>query len=303
MNNYQNRTQPTNQPPRQGQQATAKAASPQGRSAQRSAYTYGRRKRPNPELLRLLRLGMLVVSAGILLVGLILIILPMFRVGSIDVVNNTVYTDEEIINAAQLSVDQELFALPDDEELRTRIFDWDTKRHIKTIGIERRFGSIIITVTEAKNVMYTEQNGRFYVLDSDLKTMYSTDDEASLAAYPKVTLPQGASFVPGKAVSFPEGTPNTAYICELIHELDVRGCWSQITSIDLSRKFSVSYVLEDACRVKLGKVGDMNVKMNLVSQILSVKNVDFQTLSVVDVSNTEKPTYRALMATEVLSEA
>ena len=283
MNNNQNR-------PKTAQQ----------RAPQSTAYTYGRRKRPNPQLLRMLRFGMLVASAAILLLGLVLIILPMFRVGSIDVVNNSVYTDEQIIGAAQLAVDQELFALPDDDELRARIFEWDTKRYIKSIAIERRFGDIIITVTEAENVMYTEQNGVFYVLDSDLKTMYSTTDEASLCAYPKVKLPAGASFVPGKTVGFSYETPDTAYITELISELDARGCWEQITELDLSKKFSVSYVLENACRIKLGKVGDMNVKMNLVSQIMEVKNVDFQSLSVVDVSNTEKPTFRALTGGEVL---
>ncbi|MBQ9805427.1 MAG: hypothetical protein IJW49_02810 [Clostridia bacterium] len=296
MNNHQNRTQTA--APQQGRaQASARRAPAQNRPA----YTYGRRKRPNPELLRLLRLGMLISSAAILLIGLILIILPMFRVSSIDVVNNTFYTDEQIIDAAQLAVDQELFALPDDDELRNRIFEWDTKHCIKTIGIERRFGSITITVTEVKNMMYTEQNGTFYVLDSDLKTMYATDDEASLSAYPKVTLPAGAAFIPGEAVQFSSNTPDTAYIGELVRELDARGYWDQITELDFSGKFSVSYVMQDACRIKLGKVGDMNVKMNLVARIMELKNVDFQTLSVVDVSNTEKPTYRALSSYEQLA--
>lgn len=285
MNNHQNRTQTA--APRQ----------------KKSEYTYGRRKRPNPALLRRLRLGMLISSAAILLIGLILIILPMFRVSSIDVVNNTLYTDKEIIDAAQLAVDQELLALPDDDEIRSRIFTWDmgSKNCIKTIGIERRFGSITITVTERTNLMYAEQNGVFYVLDSDLKTMYAVEDEAAVSAYPKVTLPDGAELVPGETVKFAYNTPDTAYIGELIEELNTRGYWSQITALDFSRKFSVSYVMQDACRVKLGKVGDMNVKMNLVSKIMTLKNVDFQTLSVVDVSNTEKPTYRALSSHEQLA--
>ena len=298
MNNNQNRTQPATMPKGSG----AAVASNRTAAANRPAYTYGRRKRPNPELLRLLRLGMLVSCVAIVLIGLALILLPMFRVSSIEVENNTVYTDEQIINAAQLELDQELFALPDDDELRQRIFDWDTNHCIKTIGIERRFGSITIKVTEVKNVMYTEQNGSFYVLDSDLRTMYKTEDEASLAAYPKVILPKGASFVPGQTVSFSGDTPDTAYIGELLRELDTRGYWSGITELDCSKKFSVSYVMQDACRVKLGKVGNLNVKMNLVSQIMELKNVDFQTFSVVDVSNTEKPTYRALSSYEQLSQ-
>jgi len=294
MNNEQNRAQASTQNPTMGR------ASSTPRNTQ-ATYTYGRRKRPNPALLRLLRIGMLVASGVILLVGLLLLILPMFRVSSVDVVDNTCYTDEEILEAAQLAVDQELFAVPDDDELRDRIFKMDDKHYIKSIAIERRFGSIIITVVEAKNLMYTEQNGSFYVLDSELCTLYATNDEASLGAYPKVTLPKGASLVPGKTVTFSSDTPDTAYIGELLGELESRGYWPQITELDFSRKFSVSYVMQDACRVNLGRVGEMDVKMELLEKIIALKQIDFQSKTVVDLSNTEKPTYRPLSAAETLS--
>ena len=148
--------------------------------------------------------------------------------------------------------------------------------------------------------MYTEENGVYYVLDGTLRMMYSTTDATELSEYTKIKLPVGASYEVWKKVAFPFGTADTAYIEELLGEFDERGIRDSITEIDFSKKFSVSYVLENACRVKIGKVGNMDTKLALVEEILSRKAVDFQTLSVVDVSNTANPTFRMLVGEETL---
>ena len=284
-------------------QKTGDGRQPAGGTAQRKAQPapeYGRRKGPNQAVMALLRKCMYVVIGGIAIVGLLLIILPMFRVSSLECSGNVRYTAEEILKAAQLEENQELLAVPDDDVIRNRIFDWDTDRYIQSIAIERRFGTISIRITEAQNLMYTEQNGTYYVLDGTLRTMYSTLDASAVCGYTKVTLPVGASFTAGKKVSFPYSSADTAYIGELLSALDEHEIRESITEIDFSKKFGVSYVLENACCVKIGKVGDMETKLALVEEILSRRAVDFQTLSVVDVSNTGNPTYRVLAGSEML---
>jgi len=308
MNNQSNRTQTTQRASASNGTRTQQTGRAQGTASQRPgaqrrpqpASEYGRRKRPNSTLLSFLRKGMYVLMAGIALTGLLLIVLPMFRVSNIEVTGNVRYETDDILNAAQLAVDQELLAVPSDDEIRSRIFDWDTNRYIQSIGIERRFGSISITITEAQNLMYTEQNGVYYVLDATLRMMYTTTDASEISDYTKVKLPVGATFEAGKKVSFPFGTADTAYIEELLCELDARGIRESVTEIDFSKKFSVSYVLENACRVKIGKVGNMDTKFALVEEILSRRAVDFQTLSVVDVSNTGNPTFRMLSGDDTL---
>lgn len=303
MNNQSNRTQPTQQRPAQGGARRPAAGAAQNGTAQRKPHSnseYGRRKRPNVAILGFLRMGMYALMGGIAIAGILLIVLPMFRVNSIEVTGNVRYDSAEILEAAQLAVDQELLAVPSDEEIRERIFDWDTNRYIQSIGIERRFGSITIKITEAQNLMYTEQNGVYYVLDSTMRMMYSTTDSSELCDHTKISLPVGANFEAGKKVSFPFGTADTAYIEDLLCEMDARGIRSRVTEIDFSKKFNVSYTLENTCRVKIGKVGDMDTKFALVEEILSRKAVDFQTLSVVDVSNTGSPTFRIVPSGDTL---
>ena len=303
MNQQENRTQTrTATSTSQRPQGQARPATQQRGSAPVS--TYGRRKHPNPKLLRVLRGAMYCVAGGIVLTGLLLLILPLFRVNvsKIEVTGNTFYTDEQIIAAAGLYQGQELLTTGNDEEIRTRIFDWDTNHYIQKIGIRRVFGAIReIKVTEPQKVLYTEQNGTYYVMDEALQVLHATQDVTALADFVRVELPAGASFVPGKTVSFAYGTPNTAYIGQLISTLDAKGYWDTVTAIDFSKKFSVSYVLRDACRVELGKVGDMDLKLLLVEEILAKKGADTGTRSVVDVSNPDKPTYRALVNSDLLA--
>ena len=50
------------------------------------------KKKPNPALLRLLRMAMLIAGGLILLFGLLLLVLPMFRVQGIEVSGNSFYS-------------------------------------------------------------------------------------------------------------------------------------------------------------------------------------------------------------------
>jgi hypothetical protein len=51
--------------------------------------------------------------------------------------------------------------------------------------------------------------------------------------------------------------------------------------------------------VELGRIGELETKLMLVNEILSAKEVGDR-YAVVDVSSTQKPTYRLVTASEVL---
>ncbi|MBE6601448.1 MAG: hypothetical protein E7637_02940 [Ruminococcaceae bacterium] len=274
--------------------ATRPNAAPPPRKDRTGESSYGRRKRPNAPMLRWLRIAMLGVMGCIVLTALLLLILPLFRVTSLEVTGSRMYEKQEILDAAELYVGQELFAIGSDDAIRERIYAWETNGYIVDVHITRRFGKIKLTVIEKENVMYTQSNGRYYVLDGNLCLLYVTDDVSRLEGLPQVTLPTVTSFQKGKPASFAENVPDTAYISSLLEEMNEQGIWERVTSIDFSKKYNVSYVLEGACRVQLGKVSDLSVKFSLVEEIMSRKNHDYQSPAVVDVSNTGKPTYRPL---------
>ena len=60
-----------------------------------------RRKKPNPTVLRLLRGAILAVGGVILLLSLLLVILPLFRVQKIYVEGNSYYSTEEILELSK----------------------------------------------------------------------------------------------------------------------------------------------------------------------------------------------------------
>jgi hypothetical protein len=70
---------------------------------------------------------------------------------------------------------------------------------------------------------------------------------------------------------------------------------SRVSAVDVSKKFNVSYVMDDYCRVELGKVGDMSLKLTLVEEILTRRGT-VNGAAVVNVSDLNKPTYRTIEA-------
>lgn len=291
MNNGQRKTMNTSGEP----------AAPRRTAGERpSVSNYGRRKRPNASLLRVLRIAMLAVAGCIVLTLLLLLILPLFRVTSLEVTGSRMYEEQEILDAAGLYEGQELLSIGSDDAIRRRIYKWETNGYIVDVHITRRFGKIKLAIIEKENIMYTAANGRYYVLDGSLCMLYSTDDVTRLEGIPQASLPMITSFQKGKPVTFSEQVPDIAYISVLLGELNNNGLWEKVTSIDFSKKYNVSYVLAGVCRVQLGKVSDLSVKLSLVEQILAHKNNPCQSPAVVDVSNTGKPTYRALSGNESL---
>ena len=282
MNRQDTRTQQPN--PRPTRQA------PVGRPPE------ARRKKPDPALLRVLRGLMLIVAGMITLVGLLLIILPSFRVQKIEVEGNSYYSDEAIMEAAGIEIGQEILAI-DIDAVNNGI--WKLS-YVESTKIVRSLNSVRIIVTERQNVMYTEFNGKFFSLDRDLHVIEKSENEEAFAGFLKVQLPEIASLSVGGTLQFEKADVDRSYITELIDTLQERGILSSVSSLDFSKKYSVSYVLLNRCRVELGKVSQMDTKLAIVEQILTQKGGADAAMSVVDVSDLQKPTYRVLGGSEVL---
>lgn len=264
-----------------------------------------RSKRPNAAFLSLLRGAMLVLGGMIVVTGLLLLILPMFRIKTIKVVGveNVNYTEEAIIAASEIKVGDEILGV-DIEEVRQNIWDWDTARYIDNVGVKRGLTTVTITVEPPKTVMYTEFNGKYYSIDlgSDYRVLRECENEAELAEYPKVELPDVAALTVGGALRFENADADLSYITELLETLEQKGVLDRVTSLDVSSKFNVSYVTDNSCCVQLGKVSNMDTKLALVGEILSRRGeIGADVYSVVDVTDTQKPTYRALNGADVLS--
>lgn len=272
------------------------------RPAPSNRHPLSGRKKPSTATLRIMRGAMLVVGGMILVIGLLLLILPMLRVQRIKVEGNTYYTAEEIIAASGIAVGEQEMLTLDTDAAMTSIYLWDTAKHIDNIEVKRYFTTVKIIVTEPKTVMYTEFNGKYYSIDlgKDFRVLRECGNEAELAEFPRVELPLIASLSVGGKLTFEDENADFSYITTLLETLEKRGVLENLTALDVSSKFNVSYETGENCLVELGKVERMDTKLGLVNEILCRRVASGTGYSVVNVTDTQKPTYRLLDSADVL---
>lgn len=267
-----------------------RAPQPQGQNA-----PVGRKRGADERLLAALRIAVAALCAIIVVMGVVLLVLPLFHVKTIEVEGAQYHSAEEIILASGIKIGDETFAF-DKTEVCTRIFD--TCGNVKKIAIKRGLNSVKITVTEGTNLMYAEHGGRYYMLDDSFRAWAVSDNEADFAAYPKIDLPEIAGIEVGAEIVFV--SDDISYVKELIAYLDETGRFSSLSAIDVGKKYDVSYVLRDSLRISLGRCEELAVKHSVVEKVLAERGSDADLWVIVDVSNLHKPTYRALTSSELL---
>ena len=254
------------------------------------------RKRQNNAIRHLLRGMMTVVGGMIFVAGLLLLILPMFRVKSIKVEGSTYYTDEQIIEASGIKIGDELFAIGTKDEIRKRIWKWDTNRYIDAVGVKRGFSSVTIIVSPPQNLMYTEFNGKYYMIDRGFRVLREGTSESDFAGLPRVELPTVCALSVGSTLTFEEGA-DLSYVGTLLDTLETAELLDRVTALDVTSKFRLSYRTEDGCRVDLGKAGELSAKLALAEEIIDRRG---EGDAIVDVSDLQKPTYRRINEADVL---
>ncbi len=257
-----------------------------------------RHKKENTALLGVLRVTMLSVIAVIMLLGALLLVLPMFRVKTVVVEGNSRHSVEEIVAAAEIPEGCEILTL-DKSAIGKKIFA--ACEYVNSVKMVRYFSTVKIVVTEAENVSYTGSNGLYYAFDRDFRVLSVSQNESDFEGFCKMELPAVAGVAIGEPLRFQNGELDIGYINALWTALDAKGIYESVTLIDASKKYSVAYVVGDGFRVELGKVDDMDMKLSLVDEILSRKGETNSVGAVINVSDLQKPTYRVIGDSEVLS--
>ncbi|MBQ7336675.1 MAG: FtsQ-type POTRA domain-containing protein [Clostridia bacterium] len=256
------------------------------------------RKKPNQGLMRLLRAAMLLMGGMILVFGLLLIVLPIFKVSQVEVAGNSFYTAEQLAEASGIEVGDELLAV-DMQDAVNRILKACPNVAKVSIGVSFPFG-ITITVEERTDVMYTEYNGKHISLDRSFRVLEMIDSgETRFSPFLYVQLPKIASVSVGGKIVFADAAADLTYVGTLLDFLKEKELLADVTEVDFSERFSVSYTLQGRCRVELGSVSALDTKLLLVNEILNSKGGIDAAYAVIDVSDTQKPTYRVVDASEL----
>ncbi len=262
----------------------------------------GRRRAADPVLLRWLTRGMLLLTVLITVLGLLLVILPLFRVQKITVTGDlNYYTADEIKAASGLVEGQEILSIN-----RNAIYEniWKNTKYVDKVSVKITPFSVEIHVTETPNVMYTANNGRYVCFNRSFKVLEECQSADSYIenGFLQIRLPAVASVTVGKKIAFADADVDRSYITDLIDALSAGGRLGDVTLLDCRQKYRVSCVLSEACRIEFGKVDEMADKLTAAEEILARKGGLGSEFAVIDVSDLQKPTYRPVTADALYSE-
>lgn len=261
------------------------------------------RKRKSEKVLRLLRFCMIVVGAAIILSGLCMLVMPMFRVKTVEVEFGSethYYTEEEIIEASGIRAGkdgEDFFGIDLDAVIKKLRAE---KPYLKSITVKSVFPSKVkITVTEKENIMTAESNGEIITLDRNFTVLAKRSGETERSPFLRITLPAIASASVGSRIVFQNADADTEYILSFLDELKDLGLYPYLTAVDVSQRYAMSVVLSGKCRVELGEREKLAEKLELAGKILDEKGGIGAAFAVVDVSDPAKPTYRTVEKSEL----
>lgn len=260
----------------------------------------GRQKRPAESKLRVLRGAMVAVGGMILVMGLLLTILPLFRISKIVVEGNSYYSADEILSYAGISEGDEWLAI-DGQKVADAIRS--KGEYINRVTVSGEFPLVVRISIVEKNVMYTVHNGTYYAFDDTFTVLASSKNEKDFSSFLYVELPSIRGIEVGYAILFEQENMDMSYISILRNTLSENGLLAHTTKLDCAKKYNVSVELGGTLRLTLGKVSDLTAKLNLAERILEERKTDGACYISLDVSDMQKSTYRIMSEADFLANS
>ena len=255
------------------------------------------RRKPDENVLRILRLGMLISGAVIFVLALTMLILPAIKINNIVVEGNTYYDDAYVIEKAGISAGDELLGWNMQKSCDDIMAAYP---YASDIYISISFFTVKIEIVEKPTVMYTEYQNQYLSIDRTMRVLeMKANGEETFSPFLRVKLPEILSARPGGTLQFADSSADLSYVTQLLDVLSERNLLERVTYVDFSNRFSLSFVLSNAVRVEVGALKDMNVKLTLVEEELNKNPINHNIYAVIDVSNTTKPIWRQINAEDL----
>ena len=245
------------------------------------------RKKTDERVFRILRFGILASGAVIIVLALVLLVLPMIKINKIVVEGNSYYDDEYVIEKAGIALGDELFG-------------WNMQKSCDAIMSSYPYASDVyvsiafpftvkIEIVERRNVMYAESQNQYFSFDRDLRVLeIKTDGEEAFSPFLRVKLPSVSGVQVGYKLQFANAETDVSYLLQLLDTLSSYHFLEDVTYVDATDRFSLSFVLSNAVRVEIGELKSMNEKLTLLFEELNIKPIDHNIYEVIDVSTTSK---------------
>ena len=203
----------------------------------------------------------------LVIVSVILVLSVFLRVSDIQVQGNTHYTDEEIIRAIDIEEGDNLFFF-DRFAALSRVFA--KLPYVREVTVERSLpNKVIISVEESQALAYIVLGEEKWTIDQDCKILgKATEDELEgLIAIQGVS--PGTLMIGEDLTIYDGSTEIVTYIAEVLYQLEERGLYTQVGTIDFTDPSNVSFDYSDKFTVKIGNSSKVEYKFGMLVSVLS----------------------------------
>ncbi len=209
-----------------------------------------------------------------------------FTTSNITVIGDSPYSDEEIIEASELTPKTHLYSFSS-KKLSEKV-SFQCPR-ISLAEVSRTPpDKVTLSVTEEKAAFYTVIYGEVYYISPSLRVLEKTDlEEAESSGLGRLKLKKVSGAVSGstlelcsdRAQRYLENTVS------LVNESDFKG---RINCIDMSDEFNLTMDVDGLFRLKLGTQDELEIKLKLASAVLKDKMFESGNKAFIDLTDTSK---------------
>ncbi len=192
---------------------------------------------------------------------LLLSVTVFFPVKNITVSGNSLYTSEEIIEAAGVNTGDKLFAV---SGIKAQRQVTKSLPYVKTLKLKRKlFDSIELQITETANVFLYSCGGKYISADKDNKALAYYDEPPTDTSL--VIIGQEVEATPGNIIDIEDG------LSELINMLytTVSAEGIRIETIDVSNTNSIIMRIEGRFSVNFGTETDIESKCHHLTAMIT----------------------------------
>ncbi len=185
-----------------------------------------------------------------------------FRVSEIEVAGNSLYTAEEVMEAAGIEKGDNLFFINRFTAV-SRIFS--RLPYVENAYITRSLPNrITITVSESKAIAYIATDTKGWVVDRNCKILKGAESDDTVAlirinGISPINPSVGEVVAPGE-----EDQPKVTYLAEILDQIQQRGMEGDVTIIDMSSAADPSLDYLGRFTVKLGSREDTEYKFGML---------------------------------------
>ena len=202
----------------------------------------------------------------IVIISVIFVMSVFIRVSDIQVVGNVHYTDDEIIQAIDIEEGDNLFFF-DRFAALSRVFA--KLPYVREITVERSLpNKVIIKVEESQALAYIVLGEEKWTIDQDCKVLGKATEEELSGLIPIIGISPGTLMI-GEPLTTSDGNTDIVnYIAEVLFQLEERGLYTQVGTLDFTDPKNVEFDYADKFTVKIGGSTKVEHKFGMLVSVL-----------------------------------